>query len=181
MFIVRKHSFEKLDSIQDGYLHYQLLRFCQVTRLQYIFITTFCSVIDAFCHSNTFIARLLTVSWKRELNNMQMTGIPLVRSGHTWSSTYRMLTVVLVWLLLLRILLFILLRHTLWLDLVPLPRNVRVCGYPRMTLRTHPHGPRPHESWYPQCPSSPLWLQGQYTSPISTWFLAGEVAHRYRI
>ena len=27
---------EKLDSIQDGFIHYQLLRFCQVTRLQYI-------------------------------------------------------------------------------------------------------------------------------------------------
>ncbi len=27
---------EKLDSIQDGFIHYHLLRFCQVTRLQYI-------------------------------------------------------------------------------------------------------------------------------------------------
>ena len=27
---------EKLDSIQDGFIHYQLLRFCQTTRLQYI-------------------------------------------------------------------------------------------------------------------------------------------------
>ena len=26
---------EKLDSIQDGFIHYQLLRFCQATRLQY--------------------------------------------------------------------------------------------------------------------------------------------------
>ena len=26
---------EKLDSIQDGFIHYQLLRFCQDTRLQY--------------------------------------------------------------------------------------------------------------------------------------------------
>ncbi len=27
---------EKLDAIQDGFVHYQLVRFCQVTRLQYI-------------------------------------------------------------------------------------------------------------------------------------------------
>jgi hypothetical protein len=27
---------EKLDVIQDGFIHYQLLRFCQATRLQYI-------------------------------------------------------------------------------------------------------------------------------------------------
>ncbi len=27
---------EKLDAIQDGFMHYQLLRFCQGTRLQYI-------------------------------------------------------------------------------------------------------------------------------------------------
>ncbi len=27
---------EKLDAIQDGFIHFQLLRFCQVTRLQYI-------------------------------------------------------------------------------------------------------------------------------------------------
>ena len=26
---------EKLDAIQDGFVHYQLLRFCQATRLQY--------------------------------------------------------------------------------------------------------------------------------------------------
>ena len=27
---------EKLDAIQDGFIHYQLVRFCQATRLQYI-------------------------------------------------------------------------------------------------------------------------------------------------
>ena len=27
---------EKLDAIQDGFIHYQLLRFCQAPRLQYI-------------------------------------------------------------------------------------------------------------------------------------------------
>ena len=27
---------DKLDDIQDGFIHCQLIRFCQVTRLQYI-------------------------------------------------------------------------------------------------------------------------------------------------
>jgi hypothetical protein len=27
---------EKLDNIQDGFIHYQLIRFCQATRLQYL-------------------------------------------------------------------------------------------------------------------------------------------------
>ena len=27
---------EKLDAIQDCFIHYQLIRFCQVTRLQYL-------------------------------------------------------------------------------------------------------------------------------------------------
>ena len=27
---------DKLDSVEDGFIHYQLLRFCQATRLQYL-------------------------------------------------------------------------------------------------------------------------------------------------
>jgi hypothetical protein len=27
---------DKLDNIQDGFIHYQLIRLCQATRLQYI-------------------------------------------------------------------------------------------------------------------------------------------------
>ncbi len=30
------HDVEKLDTIQDGFIHFQLIRFCQTTRLQYI-------------------------------------------------------------------------------------------------------------------------------------------------
>ena len=52
---------EKLDSIQDDFTHYQFLRFCQVTRLQYL-NSNFCLVIDAFCNSNALIAKLLTRS-----------------------------------------------------------------------------------------------------------------------
>jgi hypothetical protein len=29
-------DFNKLDNIQDGFIHYQLIRCCQATRLQYI-------------------------------------------------------------------------------------------------------------------------------------------------
>jgi hypothetical protein len=31
-----KNDVEKLDAIQDGFIHYQLVRFCQATRLQFI-------------------------------------------------------------------------------------------------------------------------------------------------
>ena len=39
-------------------------------------------------------------------------------------------------------LLFILVRHALWVGLVLLPRSGRFCGCLKMALRTHPHGPR---------------------------------------
>ena len=61
---------------------------------------------------------------------MLMDGILLVRPGHTWFSTYLILTAVLVCnlMILLRMLCFILLCHTLWFGLEHFPRNVRVCG-----------------------------------------------------
>jgi hypothetical protein len=52
---------EKLDTIQDGFIHYQVLRFGQTTRLKYINLI-FCSVIVAFCNRKTLIAKLLTRS-----------------------------------------------------------------------------------------------------------------------
>jgi len=52
---------EKLDSNEDGFIHYQFLRFCQATRLQYI-NSHICSVILAFCNSSMLIAKLLTRS-----------------------------------------------------------------------------------------------------------------------
>ena len=51
----------KLDTIQDDFIHYELLRFCQTTQLQIVTLT-FCSVIDAFCNRNTLIAKLQTHS-----------------------------------------------------------------------------------------------------------------------
>ncbi len=41
---------EKLDAIQDGFMQYQLLRFCQVTRLQQL-IRMLCLIIVVFCSS----------------------------------------------------------------------------------------------------------------------------------
>jgi hypothetical protein len=52
---------EKLDTIQDGFVHYQLLRFCQTTQLQYvnshILLGNRCSL-----QRHTLIAKLLTRS-----------------------------------------------------------------------------------------------------------------------
>jgi hypothetical protein len=76
---------EKPDSIQDGFIHYQLLRFCQVTHLPYINSHIMfnnrsvlypqhvdCKIDDVFLK-------------KRELSNTQMVGIRLAWTGHTWS------------------------------------------------------------------------------------------------
>ena len=52
---------EKLDAIQDGFIHYQLLRFCQDTRLQY-FNSHILLGNRVFCNSSMLIAKLLTRS-----------------------------------------------------------------------------------------------------------------------
>ena len=85
-----------------------------------ILIPTSYLVIDTLWNSDMLIAKLLTHSWKRELNTMQMDGILLVRPGPTWFSTYHTWTTVLVWtlMILLRMLCFILLRHDLSTPLV---------------------------------------------------------------
>ena len=138
---------ESTQVIEDRGLRSRLLRFCQDTRLQYN--NSHILLGNRFILKQQHVdCKILTRSWKRELRTMQMDRIllviRLVRPGHTWSSTY-LWKVALVWLLmiLLRMMFFILLHHVLWLDLEPFLRNVRVCGCPRMTSRTHPHGPRP--------------------------------------
>ena len=82
---------EKLDAIQDGFIHYQLLRFCQATRLQYInsniLLGNRCVLQQQ--HVDCKIADALL---KRALSNTQMVGTLLARPGHTWSFTCRMLT-----------------------------------------------------------------------------------------
>jgi hypothetical protein len=80
---------EKLDSIQDGFVHYEILRFYQVTRLHYhsimLLTSIFYSVIFPFFRTNTLIVKLLTRSSQRELSNTQMVGTCRVTmSGHTW-------------------------------------------------------------------------------------------------
>ncbi len=76
---------EKLDDIQDGF---STLSACQIFPghptpiYNYILTPIFWSVIVVFCNSNTWPTKLLTPrSWKGELNNTQMVGTRLVRSG----------------------------------------------------------------------------------------------------
>ncbi len=52
---------EKLDVIQDGLIHYQHSGFAR-TPVSNTLTVIFCSVIVAFCNSNTLIAKLLTLS-----------------------------------------------------------------------------------------------------------------------
>ncbi len=74
-----------------------------------------------------------------------MVGIRLGRTGSTWSFICHTLRGVLVYLLtvLLTMLHFILLLHSLWPDLVISLRNVRSCGCQKMIFGTRPHGHHP--------------------------------------
>ena len=47
---------ENLDAIQDDFIHYQLFRFCQATRLQYL-NNAHILRINALCNSNMLIAK----------------------------------------------------------------------------------------------------------------------------
>ena len=51
---------EQLDAIQDCFIHSQLLRFSQATRLQYLSSHTFLG--NRCCNNSTLIAKLLTRS-----------------------------------------------------------------------------------------------------------------------
>ena len=64
----------------------------------------------------------------------------------TCALTFRIPRVDLVWLfmMLLRMMNFILLHHSSWPDLVSSPRNVRSCGCLKMTYGTRPRGHHPH-------------------------------------
>ena len=86
---------EKLDDIQDGFIHYQLLRFCQDTRLQYINSNILLGnrCVQQQQHVDCKIADALL---KKEPSSTQMVGTLLVRTGLTLSSTCLMLGVVLV-------------------------------------------------------------------------------------
>ena len=52
-------------------------------------------------HFATATCWLQNCTWKEELNSIQMSGMSLVSPGCTWSSTYLIRTVVLVWLLMI--------------------------------------------------------------------------------
>ena len=110
-----------MDAIQDGFMHYQLLRICQTWQ-----------------YSNTLIAKLMTPSWKRVLINTQMVGTHLGRPGHMvihlphthggFGVTSNDVTKDAA-------------LHTTTLRFVA--KNNRACGCPRTICRTRPHGHRP--------------------------------------
>ena len=86
---------EKLDAIQDGYIHFQLLRFCQATRLQYInshiMLSNRCVLQQQHVDCNIADALL-----KRVLSSTQTGGMRKAKLGLTWSFTCHMLRAALV-------------------------------------------------------------------------------------
>ena len=64
---------DKLDTIEDGFIHYQLLRFCQATRLQYRTATSF-SITRTPSNNNMLTLKSLTPSSRREQNNQVSLG-----------------------------------------------------------------------------------------------------------
>jgi hypothetical protein len=127
---------EKLDAIQDGFIHYQLLRFCQVTRMQYLNSHV---ILDNRCvlqqqHVDCKIAdALLKKGTKQHTDGWDAPSSLLAGPGCTCASISPMLKVISVCLLMtfLGMLRFILLLDVLWLGWVLSPRNVRACGCPR--------------------------------------------------
>ena len=86
---------EKLDAIQDGFIHYQLLRFCQATRLQYInshiLLGNRCILQQQ--HVDCKIAdALLKKGTKQHADGWDAAS----KAWAPWSSTYRMRTAALV-------------------------------------------------------------------------------------
>ncbi len=84
---------EKLDSIQDGFIHYQFLRFCQATRLQYI---NSHNMLNNRCVLQQHHVDCKIADAQGALRSTQMVGIRLARTGRTWSSICRTLRGVLV-------------------------------------------------------------------------------------
>ncbi len=86
---------EKLDAIQDGFIHYQLLRFCQVTRFQYInshiMLPNRCVLQQQ--HVDCKIADALL---KKGTKQTQMVWTRLAKTGHTCAFTFHMRKAVLV-------------------------------------------------------------------------------------
>ncbi len=139
------YDVEKLDVIQDGFIHYKLLWFCQTTRLQYT-------------NSHIFLCNRYVLQqhhvYCKIADTLLKRGTKQHADGWDWHL-----------MILLKIPLSILLLHGSYLVLVLFPRNVRTCGCPRMIFRTRPHGHRPRFKrgfpdavlpWHPLQPSHRL-------------------------
>jgi hypothetical protein len=124
---------EQLDAIQDGFIHFQLLRFCRDTRLQYLNSHI---ILDNRCvlqqqHVDYKIADALLKGGTKQHGNGWDTPrrawahmclhLPHAQGGFGVSFND-----------VLGMQRFILLLHVLWLGWVLSPRNVTGCGCPRM-------------------------------------------------
>ena len=87
---------EKLDAIQDGFVHFQLLRFCQATRLQYIYSHIMLSNRCVLQQEHVDCKIADTLLKKRVLSITQTVGIRIGKPGFTWSFTCHMLRAALV-------------------------------------------------------------------------------------
>jgi hypothetical protein len=137
---------EKLDTIQDDFIHFQLLRFCHATRVQYINSHIMfsnrcvlqqqhvdCKIADALLKKGT---KQHVDGRDTESKDWAHMVLHLSHAEGGFGVTFNDVT-------LLRILYFILLLHSLWSDLVFSLRNVRSCGCLKMIFGTRPHGHHP--------------------------------------
>ena len=135
---------KQLDAIQDGFIHFQLIRFCQATRLQYINSHIMlpnrcvlqqqhvdCKIADTLLKKGT---KQHADGWDTSSKAWAHMVLHLPHTEGGFGVTFNDVT---------KMLHFIRRLHGLWLGLVLSPRNVRICGCPRMTYGTHPRGLRP--------------------------------------
>ncbi len=128
---------EKLDAIQDGFIHYQLLRFCQVTRLQYLNSHIIldnrcvlqqqhvdCKIADALLKKGT---KQHTDGWDAPSRAWVHMCLHLPHAQGDFGVSFNDVSRDAVGMLR-----FILLFDVMWLGWVLSPRNVRGCGCPRM-------------------------------------------------
>ena len=122
---------EKLDTIQDGFIHYQFLRFCQETRLQYINSHillgnrcvlqqrhVYCKIANALFKRGT---NQHTDGWDVPSKTSTHMVLHLTYDEGGFGVTFNDITN-------LKMMLSILLHHVLWIDLVLFLKKVRVCG-----------------------------------------------------
>ena len=135
---------EKLDAIEDGFIHFQLLRFCQATRLQFLNSHILldnrcvlqqqhvdCKIADALLKKGT---KQHAAGWDASSKDWAHMVLHL---PHAEGGLVCLLTS------LLKMLLFILLLHALCPGWVLSLRHLRSCGCLKMIFGTRPHGHNP--------------------------------------